>query len=129
MSSRVELVPGRRPVLGVRVRRAPCVRELTRESLPGLFNVVKSTALNTRRRCAMKVFVAGGTGAIGSQLVPQLVGAGHEVAATTRSEKGAAAIREMGAEPAIVDGLDEQGMVETVKRAQPEAVIHEMTAL
>ena len=77
----------------------------------------------------MKVFVAGGTGAIGKQLVPQLVDAGHEIVATTRSAKGAEAVQELGAEPAIVDGLDERGMVEAVKRAGPEVVIHEMTAL
>ena len=77
----------------------------------------------------MKVFVAGGTGAIGKELVPQLVAAGHDVVATTRSEKGAGLVRDMGGEPAIVDGLDEQGMVEAVERAQPEVVIHEMTAL
>jgi nucleoside-diphosphate-sugar epimerase len=77
----------------------------------------------------MKVFVAGGTGAIGIKLVPQLVAAGHEVVATTRSPKGAEQIQRMGAEPAIVDGLDEQGMVEAVSRARPEVVIHEMTAL
>ena len=33
----------------------------------------------------MKVFVAGATGAIGKQLVPQLVERGHEVTGTTRS--------------------------------------------
>jgi nucleoside-diphosphate-sugar epimerase len=77
----------------------------------------------------MKVFVAGGTGAIGRQLVPQLVDAGHEAVATTRSAKGAEAVQELGGEPAIVDGLDERGMVEAVKRARPEVVIHEMTAL
>jgi nucleoside-diphosphate-sugar epimerase len=77
----------------------------------------------------MKVFVAGGTGAIGSQLVPQLVDAGHEVVATTRSAKGADVIRGAGAEAAIVDGLDEPGMVEAVKSARPEVVVHEMTAL
>ena len=77
----------------------------------------------------MKVFVAGGTGAIGEQLVPQLVAAGHEVAATTRSAKGAERVQALGGEPAIVDGLDERGMVEAVKRAAPEVVIHEMTAL
>jgi nucleoside-diphosphate-sugar epimerase len=77
----------------------------------------------------MKVFVAGGTGAIGRQLVPQLVAAGHDVVATTRSPKGAEDIHTMGAEPAIVDGLDEQGLVDAIKRAQPEVVIHEMTAL
>ena len=77
----------------------------------------------------MKVFVAGGTGAIGIQLVPQLVAAGHEVVATSRSQGGAEEIRAMGAEPAVADGLDEPGMVEAVKRAQPEVVVHQMTAL
>jgi len=77
----------------------------------------------------MKVFVAGGTGAIGKQLVPQLVAAGHQVVATTRSATGAEAVQDLGGEPAIADGLDERGMVEAVKRAGPEVVIHEMTAL
>ena len=77
----------------------------------------------------MKVFVAGGTGAIGKPLKLRLVDAGHEVVATTRSARGAETVQELGAEPAIVDGLDERGMVEAVKRAGPEVVIHEMTAL
>ena len=77
----------------------------------------------------MKVFVAGGTGAIGIQLVPQLVAAGHDVVATTRSANGAENVQQLGAEPAIADGLDEQAMTEAVRRAQPEVVIHEMTAL
>ncbi len=77
----------------------------------------------------MKVFVAGGTGAIGVQLVPQLVAAGHEVVATSRSSKGAEEVQAMGAEPAIADGLDEGAMTEAVHRAQPEVVIHEMTGL
>jgi nucleoside-diphosphate-sugar epimerase len=34
----------------------------------------------------MRVFVAGATGAIGKQLVPRLVAAGHEVHGMTRSE-------------------------------------------
>ena len=34
----------------------------------------------------MRVFVAGATGAIGRQLVPRLVAAGHEVTGMTRSE-------------------------------------------
>lgn len=77
----------------------------------------------------MKVFVAGGTGAIGTQLVPQLVAAGHDVVATSRSANGAEEVQRLGAEPAIVDGLDEQGLVEAVGRARPEVVIHQMTAL
>ncbi len=77
----------------------------------------------------MKVFVAGGTGAIGRKLVPQLVAAGHDVVATTRSAKGVEQIHALGAEAAIVDGLDERGIVEAVTRARPEVVIHQMTAL
>jgi 2-alkyl-3-oxoalkanoate reductase len=77
----------------------------------------------------MKVFVAGGTGAIGIQLVPQLVAKGHQVVATTRSAKGAEEVERLGGEPAVADGLDEQAMTEAVRRAQPEVVIHEMTAL
>ena len=77
----------------------------------------------------MRVFVAGGTGAIGRQLVPQLVAAGHEVVASSRSAKGAEEVHALGAEPAIADGLDEHGIVDAVRRAQAEVVIHEMTAL
>ncbi|HEX3263117.1 MAG TPA: NAD(P)-dependent oxidoreductase [Solirubrobacterales bacterium] len=77
----------------------------------------------------MKVFVAGGTGAIGEQLLPQLVAAGHTVVATTRSPKGAEEIQGLGAEPAIADGLNAHDLTEAVRHAQPEVVIHEMTAL
>jgi nucleoside-diphosphate-sugar epimerase len=47
----------------------------------------------------MRVFVAGATGAIGKQLVPRLVAAGHEVYGTTRSESKGAMLRELGAVP------------------------------
>jgi nucleoside-diphosphate-sugar epimerase len=77
----------------------------------------------------VKVFVAGATGAIGKQLIPQLVAAGHDVVATTRSASRVEEVRRLGGEPAIVDGLDEQALVAAVRRAQPEVVIHEMTAL
>jgi len=77
----------------------------------------------------MKVFVAGGTGAIGEQLLPQLVAAGHTVVATTRSPKGAEEIQGLGAEPAIADGLNAHDLTEAVRHAQPEVVIHEMTGL
>ena len=77
----------------------------------------------------MKVFVAGGTGAIGKQLIPQLVAAGHDVVATTRSARRTEEVERLGGEPAIADGLDERAIVEAVRRAQPEVVIHEMTAL
>jgi len=43
----------------------------------------------------MRVFVAGATGAIGKQLVPRLVAAGHEVVGMTRSESKRALLREL----------------------------------
>ena len=76
----------------------------------------------------MRVLVAGATGAIGQQLVPQLVAPGHQVTATTRSPAKAAGLRELGAEPAVVDGLDAMAVGEAVARAEPEVVIHQMTA-
>jgi nucleoside-diphosphate-sugar epimerase len=77
----------------------------------------------------MKVFVAGATGAIGRRLVPVLVDRGHEVVAMTRSRSKEGALREAGAEPVVADGLDRAAVVAAVSRAEPEVVVHEMTAL
>ena len=77
----------------------------------------------------MKVFVAGATGAIGKQLIPQLVAAGHEVTGMTRSPAKADALRALGAKAAVADGLDRTAVREAVLRAEPEAVIHQMTSL
>ena len=77
----------------------------------------------------MRVLVAGATGAVGRQLVPQLIAAGHQVSATTRSEAKTASLRAAGAEPYVVDGMDGTAVGETVARAEPEVIIHEMTAI
>lgn len=77
----------------------------------------------------MRVFVAGATGAVGRQLVPQLVAAGHQVTATTRREDKAAALRAAGADAVVLDGLDALAVGEAVARAEPEVIVHEMTAL
>jgi nucleoside-diphosphate-sugar epimerase len=77
----------------------------------------------------MRVFVAGATGVVGRQLVPQLVAAGHQVTATTRNPDKTTELRRLGAEPAVVDGLDAVAVGEAVARAEPEIVIHQMTAL
>jgi nucleoside-diphosphate-sugar epimerase len=77
----------------------------------------------------MQVFVAGATGAIGRRLVPQLVARGHQVTASTRSPAKADALRALGAEPVILDGLDPVGVGEAVARAEPDAIVHQMTAL
>jgi nucleoside-diphosphate-sugar epimerase len=77
----------------------------------------------------MKVFVAGATGAIGRQMLPQLAAQGHKVTATTRTPGKGAILRELGAEPVVVDGLDAVAVGEAVARAEPEVVIHQMTSL
>jgi len=77
----------------------------------------------------MRVFVAGATGAIGQYLVPSLVAAGHEVTGTTRSTAKAAGLQAAGATPVIVDGLDRRAVLDAVKAAQPEVIVHQMTAL
>jgi uncharacterized protein YbjT (DUF2867 family) len=54
----------------------------------------------------VKVFLLGGTGAIGSQALPALVAAGHEVSALVRTPQKAAAVRAQGADPVMVSMFD-----------------------
>jgi len=77
----------------------------------------------------MRVFVAGASGAVGKRLVPMLLTNGHQVTGTATTTKSAAAIRSLGADAVVVDGLDAAGIGEAVARAEPDAIIHEMTAL
>jgi 2-alkyl-3-oxoalkanoate reductase len=77
----------------------------------------------------MRIFVAGATGVIGQYLVPGLVAAGHEVTGTTRSAAKAGQLKSAGATPAIVDGLDRQAVLDAVRAAQPDVIVHQMTAL
>ena len=77
----------------------------------------------------MKVFVAGATGAVGKQLVPQLIASGYEVVARTRTPQHTGALSKMGAEPVVVDAFDRAAVIDAVQRARPEIVIHQLTAL
>ena len=77
----------------------------------------------------MRVFVAGATGAIGKRLVPQLVGAGHEVTSITRREENLAGLYEMGAEPVLCDVFDAGKLGSVLAQAEPDAVINELTDL
>jgi nucleoside-diphosphate-sugar epimerase len=77
----------------------------------------------------MRVFVAGATGAIGKQLVPRLVAAGHEVHGMTRSESKQAMLDELGAVPVVADALDPDQVAEAVGRARPDVIVHELTAI
>ncbi len=77
----------------------------------------------------MKVFVAGATGAIGKPLLPQLVAAGHEVAALTRSPDKAEGLLAAGVEPVVADALDRDAIVAAIVRAKPDVIVHELTAI
>jgi nucleoside-diphosphate-sugar epimerase len=81
------------------------------------------------KELAMRVFVAGATGAIGRQLVPRLVAAGHEVHGMTRSESKQAMLVEMGAVPVVADALDPDQVAEAVGRARPDVIVHQLTAI
>src|SRR5262245_22343807 len=77
----------------------------------------------------MKIFVAGGTGAIGRPLIVELLAKGHSLVALTRSPEKAQALVEQGIEPAIADVFDTDAVKAVVSRAQPEVVIEQLTAL
>jgi nucleoside-diphosphate-sugar epimerase len=77
----------------------------------------------------MRIFVAGATGALGSQLVPLLVAAGHDVAGMTRRQSKAETVRALGAEPVVCDVYDAGDLAEAVTRFAPDAVIHALTDL
>ena len=77
----------------------------------------------------MRVFVAGATGAIGKQLVPRLVEAGHEVHGMTRSESKQAMLHELGAVPVVADALDPDQVAQAVGRAKPDVIVHQLTAI
>src|SRR5919197_5781754 len=83
----------------------------------------------TRKEPPMKVFVAGATGALGKQLVPQLVARGHEVVGMTRTPAKQDRVRSLGARPVVADALDPNSVAQVVAEAEPEVIVHQLTAL
>jgi nucleoside-diphosphate-sugar epimerase len=83
----------------------------------------------TEEENAMKVFVVGASGAIGTRLVPQLIDRGHEVIGTYRSPGNAERLRALGANPIGVDLLDRRAVRKAVLEAEPDAIVHQATAL
>ena len=77
----------------------------------------------------MKVFVAGATGALGKQLVPLLVAGGHEVVGMTRTESKRDQLRSLGAQPVVVDALDAVAVGRAVGEAEPDVIVHQLTAI
>jgi 2-alkyl-3-oxoalkanoate reductase len=77
----------------------------------------------------MRVFVTGASGAIGSRLVPQLIDAGHDVIGTHNSPDSAKLLGTLGATPVLVDLLDARAVRKAVLDSEPEAIVHQATAL
>jgi nucleoside-diphosphate-sugar epimerase len=77
----------------------------------------------------MRVFVAGASGAIGRRLVPQLIQAGHQVVGTHNAPSSEAVLRELGATPVQLDLLDPAAVRKAVLTHEPEAIVHQATAL
>jgi 2-alkyl-3-oxoalkanoate reductase len=77
----------------------------------------------------MRVFVAGGTGALGRHLIPDLVADGHQVIASTRFPGKSADLAAAGAAAVVMDGLDRDDVLATVQQAAPEVIVNQMTSL
>ncbi|NED95773.1 NAD(P)-dependent oxidoreductase [Phytoactinopolyspora alkaliphila] len=73
----------------------------------------------------MRVLVAGATGVIGRQLIPMLKEIGHDVVALTRAPGGPDA----GYETVVADALDPKATASAVDKAEPDAVVHLLTAI
>src|SRR5215475_18590 len=77
----------------------------------------------------MRVLVIGATGAIGSRLIPQLITAGHDVIATSRSADKAARLSASGAGTTVLDALDAAAVRTAVRATRPDAIVYQATAL
>lgn len=77
----------------------------------------------------MKVFVAGATGALGRQLIPQLEAKGHQTVGMTRTASKSEGLRSLGARPVVADALDPDAVTKAVLDAEPDVIVHQLTAL
>jgi nucleoside-diphosphate-sugar epimerase len=77
----------------------------------------------------MNVLVVGASGAIGTRVVARLIERGREVTGTSRSAENAERVRALGAKPVVLDLLDPRAVRKNVLEAEPDAIVHQATAL
>jgi len=77
----------------------------------------------------VRVFVAGSTGVVGRVLVPHLVENGFKVVALVRAAQKAKAVEDMGATVTVADALNKEELTAAIRRAEPEVIIHQLTAI
>ncbi|RSS57993.1 NAD(P)-dependent oxidoreductase [Streptomyces sp. WAC06614] len=77
----------------------------------------------------MRVLLAGATGAIGRPLTRALRDGGHQVLALARTDRSAAVVHTLGAQPVRADALDRDGLLRALHGVSADAVIHQLTAL
>jgi nucleoside-diphosphate-sugar epimerase len=77
----------------------------------------------------VKIFIAGGSGVIGSRLIPPLASAGHDVVASTRRPENVQFIEDRGARGVVVDVYDAPHIADVMCGAAPDLIIHQLTDL
>jgi 2-alkyl-3-oxoalkanoate reductase len=77
----------------------------------------------------MRILVVGATGAVGTPLIPALLGRGHDIAGTTRSAAKASALERRGARAVVLDVLDRNEVMRVVRDLRPDVIVHQATAI
>jgi len=77
----------------------------------------------------MRIFLAGATGVIGRRVVPVLVERGHAVTGLVRRDADSDWLRGLGAQAAVGDVFDRDGVLGAVRAAAPDVVMHQLTDL
>ena len=78
---------------------------------------------------AKTIFLAGATGVIGLPLCKLLLDAGHKVYGMTRSAEKAQKLAAIGVEPVVANVFEREKVIEAIKAAKPDVVIHQLTDL
>jgi nucleoside-diphosphate-sugar epimerase len=66
---------------------------------------------------------------VGKKLVPLLLESAHEVVALVRTPQKGKEVEALGAKAVVADALDKDALTAAIRRAEPEVIIHQLTAL